>query len=232
MNMTIESSVGLKHSDREKVISMARFRSGASLSPIRQAEAYWTALRDGAGIPRRTQIDPRGLENLLEYAFILERIAPGIARFRLAGQHLTNSAGMEVRGMPITAFFTPAARGQMSAILEHLFDAPAVAKLSLTSEARYRAPPYEAHMILLPLKCDLGAISRALGVLVSDAPGTQVPTRFNIAGSTSRLVADMPVAVPPQERPVRHAPVAGFAEPPVAPLGGRAPHLRLVSSED
>ena len=84
-------------SELGKIIAMDRFDSGRSLSPIRQAEAYWTALLTGEGVPMRSQIDPRGLENILEYTFILERIAPGLARFRLAGSHLNNLAGMEVR---------------------------------------------------------------------------------------------------------------------------------------
>ncbi len=90
-----------------KIVSMVRFDSGRSVSPIRQAEAYWTALLTGRGVPMRSQIDPRGLENILEYTFILERIAPGLARYRLAGSHLNNLAGMEVRGMPLTTFLNP-----------------------------------------------------------------------------------------------------------------------------
>ena len=147
---------------------MDRFRSGKTLSPIRQAEAYWSALRRGSDIPHRSQVDPRGLEEVLEYAFVLERIAPGIARFRLAGQHLNALAGMEVRGMPLTAFFTPASRGQISATLEHVFDTPAVAELTLSGEARTGRAAGEARMILLPMKSDLGDVSRVLGVLIAD----------------------------------------------------------------
>ena len=134
-----------------KVVTMDRFRngrgSGVGLSPLRQAEAYWSALRDGAGIPKRSQIDPRGLENLLEYAFIVERVAPGIARFRLAGQHLVQLSGMEVRGMPMTALFTPASRATIGAALEQVFDAPAVAELGLASEPRHGRAPIEARIL-------------------------------------------------------------------------------------
>ena len=95
-----------------KIVAMDRFASGRSLSPIRQVEAYWTALLTGDSVPMRSQIDPRGLENILEYTFILERIAPSLARFRLAGSHLNNLAGMEVRGMPLTAFYLGASLRQ------------------------------------------------------------------------------------------------------------------------
>lgn len=53
-----------------KIVAMDRFDSGRSLSPIRRAEAYWTALLSGDSVPMRSQIDPRGLENVLEYTFI------------------------------------------------------------------------------------------------------------------------------------------------------------------
>lgn len=219
----------------DKVVEMADFRTGKNLSPIRQAEGYWTALRQGPDIPRRTQIDPRGLENLLEFAFVLERIAPGIARFRLAGQHLTSLAGMEVRGMPVTTFFTPRCRDQMGAVLEHLFMAPAVSELTLKSEARRHQPSFEAHMILLPLKSDLGDVSRALGVLVADGTPQSEATRFDISGSTSRLVADMAHSSSPTGgivAPARRTPEPGFAEPAATPFASQTPYLRLVTSND
>ncbi|MGD9866199.1 MAG: hypothetical protein AB7S99_23615, partial [Pseudodonghicola sp.] len=53
----------------DNVVVMNRFRGGRSLSPLRQAEAYWLALcdEDGAGgVPRRTRIDPRALANILD----------------------------------------------------------------------------------------------------------------------------------------------------------------------
>ena len=226
----------------DKVIAMNRFRSGKTLSPIRQVEAYWSALRDGADVPRRTQIDPRGLENILAYTFVLERIAPGIARFRLAGSHLTNLAGMEVRGMPLTSLFTPAGRTQIGAVLEHMFDAPAIAELTLNHEPR--APKGlawgrslnganttgEARMILLPLQSDLGDVSRALGVLVADGVSGDTPHRFDIANCGMRPVTGLqPEQAAPQSavRPPEHEPAKGFAEAP-RPMQGRAPHLKLV----
>lgn len=219
-----------------KVVDMQRFRSGKSLSPLRQAEAYWTALREGASIPRRTQIDPRGLENILEYAFILERIAPGIARFRLAGQHLTRAAGMEVRGMPVSALFTPKSRATMGGALENAFDKPAVAELSLLSEARFGRGQTEAQMILLPLKSDLGDISRALGVLVCDEGQGPItgPLRFDVAGTLFRPVQGLTYEQPEETAAPAGTSAAdaarGFAEAQPA-LKGKAPYLRLVKTD-
>ncbi len=236
--MTSDLNVGSL--DTGKVVNMHRFRSGKGLSAIRQVESYWTALREGAAIPRRTQIDPRGLENILEYAFILERIAPGIARFRLAGQHLTQAAGMEVRGMPISALFTPKSRAELSGALENTFGKPAVTELALTSEARFGRRQMDAQMIMLPLKSDLGDISRALGVLVCDDPLSQSPgsVRFDVSETISRPVQGLTYALNdqaltgtplPEGASVAEA-ARGFAEARPA-LGGKVPYLRLVKSD-
>ncbi len=174
-----------------KVIAMDRFDNQRNLSPIRQAEAYWTALLTGDGVPMRSQIDPRGLENILEYTFVLERIAPGLARFRLAGSHLNTLAGMEVRGMPLTAFFEPSARSQISDILEQVFACPAIAELGLVSPGKLGRTHLQARMILLPLKSDLGDVSRILGVMVSDGSIGATPRRFAIPDSRVRAVSDI-----------------------------------------
>ncbi|MCG7622702.1 PAS domain-containing protein [Epibacterium sp. Ofav1-8] len=161
-----------------KVVAMDRFRTRSNVSPLRQAEAYWTALRRGDDIPSRSQVDPRGLENILSQTFILERVAPGIARFRLAGQKVNELAGMEVRGMPLTAFFTADARKTLSAALEHMFDDPSILEFDLKTEATRLRGSRTARMILLPLRSDLGDVSRALGVLVSDGGASRVSQRF------------------------------------------------------
>lgn len=167
---------------------MNRFRKGGPLSPLRQAEAYWTALRRGDDVPSRSQIDPRGLENILSNTFVLERIAPGIARFRLAGALVNEMAGMEVRGMPITAFFTTEARKQLSSAMEHMFDTPAIIELELEVQAPRVRNPREARMLLLPLRSDLGDISRVLGVLVADDGKSATTQRFAIRSIEMRAV--------------------------------------------
>lgn len=200
------------NSGQDKVISMDRFRSGCSLSPIRQAEAYWTALRQGDDVPKRSQIDPRGLENILSQTFVLERIAPGIARFRLAGQKMNEMAGMEVRGMPLTAFFTPIARKQVSAALEHMFDTPAIVEMTLSTVATRGHPAQEARMLMLPLRSDLGDVSRALGVFVSEGNPTKTSQRFDVISTELRSVSAMPNAKPNATPKAANKVNAGFAE--------------------
>ncbi|OIQ27806.1 MAG: diguanylate cyclase [Alphaproteobacteria bacterium MedPE-SWcel] len=180
--------------EQDKVVAMDRFRSRSNLSPLRQAEAYWSALRQGDEIPSRSQVDPRGLENILSQTFILERVAPGIARFRLAGQKVNELAGMEVRGMPLTAFFTADARKNVSASLEHMFADPSILEFDLKTEASRLRGSRSARMILLPLRSDLGDVSRALGVLVYDGGASRVSQRFTVEKCDMRQVGKAPAA--------------------------------------
>ncbi|MDQ7072126.1 MAG: PAS domain-containing protein [Rhodobacterales bacterium] len=165
---------------------MTRFLKDTRFPAITQVEAYWEGLRAGRILPRRSEIDPRGIEGALEYAFILERIAPGIARMRIAGSHLTDLMGMEVRGMPASTFFTPTGRNSFSETLEAVFDSPAIATLDLTAERGIGKPAMEAKMLLLPLKSDLGDVSRVLGCLSTKGEIGRTPRRFDIQGTDMR----------------------------------------------
>lgn len=170
----------------QNVINLTRFLNDARFPAIAQVEAYWESLRAGRLLPRRSEIDPRGIESALEYAFILERIAPGIARMRIAGSHLTDLMGMEVRGMPASTFFTPTGRNTFSEALEEVFDGPATAVLDLSAERGIGKPAMEAKMLLLPLKSDLGDVSRVLGCLSTQGAVGRTPRRFEIQGVTVR----------------------------------------------
>ncbi|MFD0858075.1 PAS domain-containing protein [Roseovarius aquimarinus] len=189
-------------------------------------EAYWRKMRRGALVPRRSDIDPRGIEPLLSHAFITERIAPGLARLRIAGGHLTDLMGMEVRGMPISAFLEPGARDALAHHLVCLFDQPATVRLTLSSAARPGAPELHGTLLMMPLRSDLGDISRALGCLVTTGTIGRGPRRFEIAhAELSPLCGDdRPDAAPtlPAEEPAAPAPA------PRRP--SERPYLRLVKS--
>ena len=163
-------------------------------------EAYWAAQCPKEDIPRRSQIDPRGIEALLSNAFVTERIAPGLARLRIAGMHLSDVMGMEVRAMPLSCLIAPSDRDRFSDALVDLFDRPARVELTLEAEGGLGRPALAGRMLLLPLRSDLGDISRALGCLVTQGPIGRTPRRFRIAAVTSRPIEAEGMA-PPQERP-------------------------------
>lgn len=235
-------------------MSLTEYRGTMQHPSLSLVEAYWEGLRAGRLLPRRAEVDPRGIDRALEFAFILERIAPGMARFRLAGMHLNDLMGMEVRGMPLTSFFAPDARRTISDTLEHVFEEPATARLSLSAERGIGKPAMEAELLLLPLKSDLGDISRLLGCLVAKGDIGRTPRRFTV--TDTRLIPLLrPTTVDPidvsNDPPNQHDTALpdpasdGFREPPVPfvravpeptqegrPLRGERPYLKLIRSED
>ncbi|MDT8855630.1 PAS domain-containing protein [Paracoccaceae bacterium Fryx2] len=206
---------------------------------IAEVRAYWEALRDGADLPRRAQIDPRGIEGALESAFLLERVAPGIARFRLAGMQLNDLMGMEVRGMPLSSFFEPGSRNRMAEGLEQVFSLPGALELRLEAERSLGRPALEARMLLLPLRSERGPVDLALGCLACEGQIGRSPRRFAIASQlVERLQSPVPVRPAPQPdaRPLRKpAAVTGMSEAaaPFRPAPPRGkPNLRLVKSDE
>lgn len=204
----------------ENIIPLHKFRPGQTVNPLRLVEGYWSALREGNDLPKRSQVHPRGLSDVLEYVFILERVAPGVARFRIAGSQWTALAGMEVRGMPISSFFRTTGRADMAAALEACFDTPAVIEAHLTARSLQRAPDVPGKLIMLPMRCDLGRISRILGAAKMSGPMVSDAYRLEMSDvSVKPVFGDRPA--PP--------PSAHTAAPTSTP---RRPHLELVHSSD
>nr|WP_241865389.1 PAS domain-containing protein [Paracoccus salsus] len=167
---------------------------------------YWQGLRRGRSVPARSDIEPRGIHRALDYAFILERIAPGAARFRLAGRHLIDLMGMEVRGMPLCAFLNPGSRGRLSDVLESVFKAPQIAELRLHGKAEYARPELTARMLLLPLRSDLGDVTRALGCLIAEGETGVQPRRFDLTSDDVMPIIEGGQTLAPSPS------TAGFAE--------------------
>ncbi|WP_375172924.1 PAS domain-containing protein [Pseudooceanicola sp.] len=215
---------------------MSQFAASSRYQPLREVEGYWDALRAGRLVPRRSDIDPRGIERALEYAFVLERIAPGLGRLRIAGSHLTDLLGMEVRGMPLSALFAAGTRGGISEVLEQVFSDPAKAELQLTSDRSLGKPALEGRMILLPLKSDLGDITRVLGCLVTQGRIGRAPRRFEIAGVEVRpllgdaVVRDQDGETPATEEPAKTE-LPGLSEEAAQFEHGPKPYLRLVKTD-
>lgn len=144
-----------------------------------ELRGYWEALRRGQDLPCRSDVDPRGIERALPYAFILERVAPGVARFRIAGRHLNALLGMEVRGMPLTVMFAADGRQRACEAIESVFAEPAIVTMALRATGTGRAD-LPGSLLLLPLRSDFGDVSRALGCLVTENDLGHAPHRFRI----------------------------------------------------
>jgi len=154
---------------------------------LRGFHAHWAEARRGAAVPYRAHIDPRRIAPLLADAFVAERIAPGLTRLRIAGMNLSDLMGMEVRGMPLSSFIAPASREAFALHMVDLFDRPATLRMALCSKGGPGRPELRGTLVMLPLRSDLGDVSRALGCLLTTgatagaAGGTgRAPRRFEI----------------------------------------------------
>lgn len=230
--------------------------TGPRFSMLAEVRAYWEGLRVGGSLPARERIDPRGIAGALENTFLLERIAPGIARFRIAGMMIHDVMGMDVRGMPLSALYEPQGRNRLSDALEGVFAGPATLELWLEAERSIGRPPLEGRMLILPLTSAQGKTELALGCLALDGVIGRAPRRFAISGLMSEVIErrgqgerrDLSRETPdrrlPDLPPMRQeASQPGFAAPAQSSFSGaeanrpqRAqkgkPHLRLVYSRD
>lgn len=195
--------------------------------------AYWQSRREGSRLPSRTEIDPRAIGADLEYSFILERVAPGVARFRVAGMHLCDLMGMEVRAMPLSTLIAPESRPQFAKALEAVFATPAVLNAELTSPAGFGKPALTARLLLMPLRSGQGEVGHGLGCLVAEGIAGRTPRRF---GPTALHIEPCLPEVVTLSAP-HNLPAPGFAEPAagfVARLSpeARRSRFRVISSVD
>ena len=186
----------MEHGSENKVIAMG---SGTGRRISNELRAYWEGLRKGRAVPPRSEVNPRGIERALEFSFILERVAPGMGRFRLAGMHLNDLMGMEVRGMPLSALFAPAGRKRIAEITEAVFSDPAIAEVELCAETSIGKPEMMARLLILPLTSDFGDVSRALGCFVAEGEIGRTPRRFEVTGVRMSAIASQapPLAMDP-----------------------------------
>ena len=221
---------------------------GTRFAAIREVRAYWDALRDDQDLPRREQINPRGMAGALHQVFMVERIAPGMARFRLAGLEINDLMGMEVRGMPLSALFDPAARARLAEVLEKVMTTRTIVELDLEADRGIGRPALRARLVLLPLQGTAGEADLILGCLACDGQIGRAPRRFVIVRALESLVEAaapmrMHLAMPNSATKADFAPrpaaklVAAMAAPaapkPVPALPAKArPYLRLVALED
>ena len=123
---------------------------------------YWNELRAGRAAPYRSELDPRAISHLLESTFILEHPRAGAARFRLAGTKLCEQFGMELRGMSALALWHGDCRKRVKELLTEVVETPRIGHVSCTVETRSNQQ-FEAEFLYLPLRSDLGEMTRIVG---------------------------------------------------------------------
>jgi hypothetical protein len=192
---------------------------GADNTTLNSLETYWRALRHARHIPSRNDIRPNEIDSALPHAFILQRVAPGVARMRVAGQQLHELLKMDARGMPISTFFHADARNQVADLIEKAFSEPAIVTLPLVSPGNVVRAPLTGTMLLLPLRDEVGQTSRVLGALVTDGHQGNRPRRFEIDQNANIRVDKLGIKLAAEQAmPIREQAKGPDAERPALRL--------------
>ncbi len=212
-------------SDNSNVISLDRRLHDTapnSFKACRDLNTYWDALRGVRMMPARSEFDPRGIEQTLACTFIAEKVAPSVARVRVAGSVMNDALGMDVRGMPITAFFDPMSRDSLSEATRDLFTSPAMVTIELSARRGFGRKPLRARMVLLPLSDEQGHVTRLVGCLDVLGGLDKAPRRFKITSiHRTEISGEEPIPTGPHvpfspkviEKPAREF---AFCEAPVS----------------
>lgn len=185
--------------------------------------AYWNEVRGDRPAPRRLEIQPARIADLLLDTFILERADRGTFRFRLAGTRVAARFGLDVKAQDFLSCWGEGDRGllehHMAAIADlgrvGLFTGDAEI-MSDTGDLRSTPASYPFELLILPLMHTGQAIDRLLCLLV---PLDEADASRSVHIRRLRLLAAEPVW-------------PGGTPPDLAPFAERQlplhPHVRVA----
>ncbi|WP_315923389.1 PAS domain-containing protein [Mesorhizobium sp. SP-1A] len=124
---------------------------------------YWNRLRDGRPAPRRTEVEPAEIKELLADTFILEKDTRGEAVFRLAGTRLCATYGRELKSFSFPSLWRERDQRLVARLIQGVFLQKSVVMIGFEGFSRGgRSMSFE----LLALPLDGGAEHpRCLGVI-------------------------------------------------------------------
>lgn len=135
----------------------------------RKLYAYWNAIRNGRMAPRRFEIEPAKISELLRETFIAECSGLFAFRFRLAGTHVCHQFGRELRGVDFMSLWSPEDRNTLSSTLQNIVENGAVGHGSFIAVTdSNREAVFE--FMLLPLIHTGSTINRILGSITAIDP--------------------------------------------------------------
>ena len=127
--------------------------------------AYWNAVRGGRDAPRRFDIEPGQIADLLPDTFILEFAEPSGFRYRLAGTRVCELLGRELRGESFFECFRETDQFALKRVLSTVRKVSAVTHVLAATDGGLSSPRYE--IIVLPLRHNGPEIVRFLGAFVA-----------------------------------------------------------------
>ena len=125
---------------------------------------YWTALRGDRQLPRRDEIRPADIHALLPEIFILQRQVDGAVRFRLAGTHVCDLFGQELRDQHFATLWLGEGRQEIADVAGQVMTHCAPMLLS-SSGATGAGDRLDVEVLLVPLASPDGKGDRVLGAL-------------------------------------------------------------------
>lgn len=195
----------------------------SDLSPaLDLLEAHWRALRGPRAMPSRGEIVAQAIEPALPFLFIAAPVAPAVLRIRHAGHRFMQMAGMEPRGMPFCAFFTPEGRAALRPALAALQERPALLRMGLVAGRGIVTPRVAARLLILPLSDTGLRADTFVGALVGAGQADRRPLRFDIDSGPMQIEQLRPAGLMP-----RLVAAGGRRRP-----GAEHPGLRLVVAND
>jgi hypothetical protein len=186
---------------------------------------YWSRLRKGREVPDQTDIDPRAIKRMLPYVFILDAENPVRPIYRLAGTALCERFGFELKGTGFLAHWEAQSSLTLGGLLRQALKLKQPICLSSVG-ASAECGMVELETVLAPISFGDGEPTRFLGMIQILSDASQLrgrPIAFQRLAASQLIREDEPFAGAERLPP-----------PPPNMLRGhpRAPHLRLVVSQD
>lgn len=188
---------------------------------------YWSRLRQGRDVPDQTEIDPRAISRLLPYVFILDAENPARPIYRLAGTALCERLGFELKGTGFLTHWEAHSSVALGSLLQQalwLKQPVCLTSIGATADCGM----VELETILLPIKFGESGPTRFLGMIQIMSDVTQLrgrPIAFQRLAASEIIREDEP-------RPYQNNNPPPPPPPPAYRTHPKAPHLRLVVSQD
>ena len=130
----------------------------------------------------------------------------------------------------------PDARDPIRDVLSTVFEGPAKALVDIVSPKELGRPKLTGKLLLLPLRSDLGDVSRAIGCVQFEGNIGRTPRRFDMAGVKFQRLGPFKTEDLIERAQIKSDDLTGFEEPAAefkSPkrAKGDGSHLRLVKTD-
>ncbi len=185
---------------------------------------YWSRIRKGRDVPDQTDLDPRAIKRMLPYVFLLDAEDPSRPIYRLAGTALCERFGFELKGTGFLAHWEAQSSVALTSLLRQALRLKQ--PVCLTSiGASADCGMVELETVLAPVTFGPGAPTRFIGMIQILSDASQLhgrPIAFQRLAASQLIREDEPVSATNNPPP----------PPPALRSHPKAPHLRLVVSQD